>query len=747
MNSIIGPRGTEPLRLTQKNTDIVLDFGQIFGILKRGWWIIAGAGFVGTLIAVILVLQVPPSYTSSAKLLLGQKSRVDDAMGAMFPDLRLDDAAVSGEIAILTSARMLSRVTEALELENHPDFNPALGPADEGPGLVEQATDVAVGFIKGLLGQSGEAAAPEAAGGDAAEDMTIETAALTGKTILGDQSDYVDQLSANLRVSQEGRSNLLNIRFISNDRMLAAAVPNKLVDIYLEDQIDRRFGILSRVTSGLEGRLESMRNRLEETERAVIEFRNQNLAEGFGDRSQLDQQLGDLSTRLSGVTAEYAEQASDLRGVDAMIEEQGALSTVGLFSSPVIDGLESTLAELRERSTRLRSQFGEDIPQLASVQSEIERLETALTDEIMRLRDDQAREVELTAARRSALRDELRTLEQRAISQAEREVRLAQLEREQNAARLVYETFLDRFTETREIVDLQEGDAEIIDYADPPAAPFAPNKKLSAGLGGFAGVFIGVALVFMLHLSKKRLTSTTQLQSLLPSYNVVPMPVVRSLARRKDPLRVALRPVPSPLGEAIRSLRTTVLLSSPARAPNVVSVVSPLAGAGKTTTAINLARSISRMGRSCVLIDADLRRGDIARLLNLHTSLALNDLLEGACDLSAVVQKDRESDLNVITSRRGSTDPTGSLLGPELPELVEKLKAHFGTVVIDTAPLLKVSDAQPILRLSDSVVMVVPHGSQVDELRAAIGRLVDVDAYSRTAVYSMVPDRDLSPYY
>ena len=125
MNSIIGPRGTEPLRLTQKNTDIVLDFGQIFGILKRGWWIIAGAGFVGTLIAVILVLQVPPSYTSSAKLLLGQKSRVDDAMGAMFPDLRLDDAAVSGEIAILTSARMLSRVTEALELENHPDFNPA----------------------------------------------------------------------------------------------------------------------------------------------------------------------------------------------------------------------------------------------------------------------------------------------------------------------------------------------------------------------------------------------------------------------------------------------------------------------------------------------------------------------------------------------------------------------------------------------------------------------------------------------
>ncbi|WP_372675377.1 Wzz/FepE/Etk N-terminal domain-containing protein, partial [Aquicoccus sp.] len=102
-----------------------MDFGQILGILKRGWWVIAGAGFIGTLIAVVLVLQVTPSYTSSARLLLGQKSQVDDAMGAMFPDIRLDSDAISGEIAILTSARLLAQVSQTLELDSHPEFNPA----------------------------------------------------------------------------------------------------------------------------------------------------------------------------------------------------------------------------------------------------------------------------------------------------------------------------------------------------------------------------------------------------------------------------------------------------------------------------------------------------------------------------------------------------------------------------------------------------------------------------------------------
>ncbi|WP_372615222.1 GumC family protein [Aquicoccus sp.] len=718
-----------------------MDFGQILGILKRGWWVIAGAGFIGTLIAVVLVLQVTPSYTSSARLLLGQKSQVDDAMGAMFPDIRLDSDAISGEIAILTSARLLAQVSQTLELDSHPEFNPAMTAEEDGPGHVEQATDWAVDMVKLVLGMN-----PEAPPADAPEDgqvSPVQNAAMTGKRLLGTQADYAGILASNLKVSQEGRSNLLVIRYVSSDRLLAAAVPNALVDLYLDDQLDRRFSILSRVTSELEARLEVMRERLETAERAVIEFRNQNLAEGFGSRSQLEQQLSDLSTRLSAAKAENAELTSDLQGIDGIIDDHGALAAVGLFSSPIIEGLLEELAGLRARAVRLTLQFGEDIPQLREVQSEIDRLETSLTNEIMRLRDNRARMAELSSRRAVSLQADLRAMEQRSILQAEGEVRLSQLEREQAAAQVVYETFLDRFTQTRE-VEAQEGDAQVIDYANPPPAPFAPNKKLSAALGGLAGGFIGMALVFVHHLTRNRVKTTGELERLLPDFTIVPMPSVWRLFRRAAPLGTALQSGPSPLGEAVRTLRSILLLSEPA----VVSVVSPLAEAGKTTTAINLARSFCRAGRSCVLVDADLRRGDVADLLSLGKSPDLHDLLVSwPQPLDAALHKDPDSELRVITTKGGVADPGAVLLSKTLGPLISELRTRFEVIVFDTAPLLNGPDALPLIRHSDAAIMVVPRMSHVEDVRAAVGKLGRFAVASRISVFNFASSKEVGTYY
>lgn len=748
------PLPPTPVRAPEPSTDTVLDFAQIFGILKRGWWIIMGGGFMGTLIAVVLVLQITPSYTSSAKLLLGQKGRIDDAMGAMFPDLQLDAAAVSGEIAILTSSRLLSQVSETLELHSHPEFNPALTPEEEGPGLAERATDIAIGVIKRAMGQTPAPTAP--APTEPQEPSTIQQAALTGKTVLGAQADYVGTLAAKLKVSQQGRSNLLSIRFVSTDRLLAAAVPNTLVDLYLRDQIDRRFGVLSHVTSELEVRLETMRARLETSERAVIEYRNQNLADGFGNRAQLDQQLGDLLARLSAIRAENAELASDLEGIDTMIATQGTPATAGLFASPLIDSLREDLAQLQERATRLGALGGGNNQQMARLNAEITRVETSLTNEVRRLRDDRARTLALGERRAAALQTEVRSMEQRVLRQAEREVQLAQLKREQNAARVVYETFLDRFSETREVVDYQEGDAQIIGYADPPKAPFAPNKKLSAVLGGVAGGFLGVALVFILHLTRNTVSTVTELERVLPGYPVVAMPRVWTWFRRADPLRMALRSFPSPLSEAVRTLRSTVLLADPANAPFVVSVVSPQSGAGKTTTAINLARSIARAGRSCVLVDADLRRSGVARQLALKpsdqsgdpTPIQLHNFLTvPGQPLEAALQKDRASELHVITAERNIPDPGSALLSKELTLLIATLKRQFDVVIFDTAPLLNSSDAMPLIQGSDAVILVVSRGSPVEDIRMTADKVDKFAKQNCCAVLNYVPEKDVATYY
>ena len=484
-----------------------------------------------------------------------------------------------------------------------------------------------------------------------------------------------------------------------------------------------------------------MRARLEAQERAVIEFRTQNLAEGFGTRGQLEQQIENLSARLSVARAESAELASDIQSIDRIISENGALAAVGLFASPVITDLLENLARLRERADRLSSRFGSDVPQLAEVLAEVERLEASLTAEIMRLRDTRAPLAELSAQRAASLQSELSTLEQRALVQAEREVQLAQLEREQAAAQVVYETFLDRFAETREMLDINEGDAQIIEYADPPAGPFAPNKKLAAALGGLAGVFLGVAFVFLRHLTHRRVITTRELERQLPSFTVLPMPRARTLLRRGDPLSRVLGKGNSLLSNAVRALRSSVLLPG----PSVVAVVGQRANAGGTTTAINLARSIADTGRSCVLVGGHLGQNDLANALNIAPGPGLSALLsEQPEDLTGVVQADPESPLYVIAAGDGASAPSAALLSRHLGPLVTVLKINFEVAIFEAGPLLSGMEAMPILQHCDTVVMVVPYGADIDGFRIALTRLGHFALRSRIAVLNLIPPRDAS---
>ncbi|MEM8848698.1 MAG: polysaccharide biosynthesis tyrosine autokinase [Pseudomonadota bacterium] len=736
----------QPVEIEGGSQDIVLDFGRIFSIIRRGWWLIGGLGFLGALIAAILVLQVTPIYQSGAQMLLGQKSRIDDTMGALFEDLRLDEAAISGEIAIITSGRILSAVTQELDLDGHPEFNADLRPPEPEPNIIVRAADGAVDILKVALGMeiSEEAGGPPDFGSN---PTPIQSAAMTGRTALGDQTDYVKQLRRDLRVSQVGRSNVLSIRYTSTDRLLAAAVPNVLIDIYLEDQVDRQFELVGRVTSGLETRLNEMRDRLEASERATIDFRTESLSEGFGSRQQLDQRLGDLAARLSEATVRHSELKAELDGLNRLIADQGAVATAGLFASPIIDGLRQELADLRRRADRLRVQFGPDIPQLSEAREEIGRVENTLTQEVLRLRDDKAKTVELSDAGRLALANQMIALEERAIEQAQREVTLTQLQREQDAARMVYRSFLDRFNETRESGDLQESDAQVIDYAVPPPEPIAPNKKLTVALGGVAGGFLGLALAFLHAFTDSRLRTLDRLQPLMRGADLVLMPRIPRGLRRQDPLAVAMNKPKSPLAESLRTLRSQLLLSTGQTVGTVVSFVSTRPGAGKTTTSINMGRLLAKMGLSCVIIDADQRRGNVAKTLRLPTSPDLVDVMNGNATLSGALQQDRATDLFVLTTRIDDSDPSGALLSRRLSEVIDDLKRRFDVIIIDTAPLLPVADALPAARLSDQVVMMLPYGTSEDDVRTGRRTLDRAGAPPTCAVMSFAPPNMIFSYY
>jgi succinoglycan biosynthesis transport protein ExoP len=729
------------LESSTSGNDIILDFSKIFEILRRGWWIITGAGFAGAVIAAFLVLQVEPTYSAKAQLLIGQNSRSDGGLGALLQDLNLDDDAIASEIAILTSGRILSKISARLNLASRPEFNAALRPPEPDAILPVRLADQAVDMLKKFIGVDLEANLSDSSTESGVQPDPIATAARIGKRALGAEANFVGELRTSLRVRQVGNTSLVDVSFSSTDRLLAAAIPNAAVNVYLEDQLNRKFDGIQRVTQGLQPRLADMRERLEISERAVIDYRNQNLTEGFGSQSRLNQQIDDLSRRLGQLTAEQTELISDLNGIDGLIQTNGLVAAAGLFESDLIENTQSQIAELRQRQDLLLERFSGETSLVRDVDNEIVRLETTLSDETQRMRDNQAQRAELSNSRVVALRQQLSTLEVRAIEQAEREVQLTQLQRDYAAEQAVYATFLDKFTETSEALNLQEGDVLIISYADPPPSPVAPDKKLAVALGGIGGGFLGIALLFVWSLTDNKVRDVSQLRVLTTGGVFTQMRTRGLLLRNTSPLTVAKENPLGPLSESVRSLRSHLMLSIAKEriGGTVVSIVSTRTDCGKTTTSMLLARSLAQMGVACVVVDTDLRRGSISTVLNLPARPDLTDVLMGSISLETAIQKDPGSAARIITARSGLHDPAGFLLSEAMTNLLQQLRDKFQVVIIDTAPLNSVSDAAPVIRMSHNVVMMVRYGIPLEEVNAGFNSLFNLGAAQVSAVLSMAP--------
>ncbi len=729
---------TSPLASGKVQNRTDLDFVQVLRILWAGGWIICAGALLGAVLSAIIVLRETPTYTAAAQIMLGQKNRADDTLGNLFQELNLDNADIAGEIAIISSGQILTGVSRQLELSGNPEFNASLRDPSPEPSFVVQYVEFAKEQVKRLLGVNEDEASAVGVGQGAAEQPNpVQQAALAGRTQFGDQADFVGALAAGLHVRQVGSTYLVNVRYSSSDPQLAAAVPNTVVDVYLREQLNRKFDAIQRVTTGLEARLMVLRERLELAEQSVVQYRNQNLAQGFGTKERLEQQLRELSSRLGGATAERTLLATELAEIDALIARGGAVAAAGLFTSDVLDKLRAEILDVEQREALWRARFGEESLQVQEARDDIARLEQVFATEINRLREDKVNLVNVAVARVTALKRQLGTLEQQELDLSKRAVTMAQLERELQANRVTYESFLAKFTETNEVVDLQEADAHVIAYAQPPKTPAAPRKKLAVALGLFGGAVLATGLVFLLALRSQRITSLGQLRVCLNDAHVMALPRLPRGIRRRQPQNYILQKQQSHLSESVRALRGHLLMSAKDTG-QVISIVSCNPYSGKTTTSVMLGRTIAQMGKSCVLVEGDLRRGDISKKIGASHRPDLVDILNGSATLATALQRDPLTNMFVLHARSSLQDPAALLMLPQMEQLIAQLKAEFDVVLFDTAPLLSVTDSLPLVQAADQVVLLVQDGkTKESELENGLRVLRKASARLSCGVLSM----------
>jgi succinoglycan biosynthesis transport protein ExoP len=731
------------------STDFVLNLTEIMRLLRRGIWVIVGATLAGALIAIYFVMQVTPTYTATSQILLGQQNRADNALGNIFQGLDLDTGEIAGQIAIMESGRLLTRVSRGLDLSRLEEFNPALNPEADEPSAVARFLEATKNGLVALLGLGGdeeEAPTVFSAGGEGERDP-IAVSAEAEQIALGDQADYVGALEKGLNISQVGKTPLVDISFTSEDPVVAAAVANAVADLYIDYQLEEKFRATRRMVDGLNDRLADLRLRVEASERAVIEFRDEMLDNDISGQERFEQQIQELSKRLVAVSSERAELDAELSEIDTMIGTQGSLSALGVLDSEIMGELQQQRADLLLRRNQLVTRFGEDSPRIADIDVEVARVEEALGQEVARLREELASRTAVAAAREGSIRDQLRDLERRYLALSEELIRLSQLERESEASKLVYETFLTTFTQTSEAAGLQEADAQVVAYANPPKGPSAPNKKVSTLLGLVAGLFLGVALVLVRALRDQSIDSVEKMRRLLGGVPVVAtIPAKRGFFTRGSPLEAIGDESNLPLEEAARTLRNTLML----RRTTVgwkIAVISALPSEGKTTTSLLLAHAAVKAGKSCVVVETDLRRSSITRVLHQAPHPDLVDVLEEKVELHEALRRDAITGAYILPAQPGVADPAGLLLSERMQELIRTLEKHFDIIVFDTAPLLSVTDALPVASYSDDVVLAVRwRRNSVKNLWACLTMLREANVSLTCAVMTMAKGREFSQY-
>lgn len=549
-----------------------------------------------------------------------------------------------------------------------------------------------------------------------------------------------------LAVSPVKRSRLVQISFESEAPDLAARVVNTLVGNYVEQELEARWEATQRATEWLSQQLIGLKVRLEKSEEELQQYaRAHGLLflerEEGGAENIINQRLLNLQEELTRAQAMRFEKESLFRLVEA--RNYGALPGVG--DNRLMQDLTLRLAELRRESAQLATTFTREYFRVKQIQNQIDELESVLTRERERASERIANEYRAAVQRENLLRQALEEQREQANLIAEKSVQYNILKREVETNKQLYEGLLQRLKEAGVSAGLKATNIRIVDPAEPPERPARPKLLFNLALAVVFGLGLGVGIAFLQEYMDNTLKTSEDVERFLRVPALALIPSLESLNGRRGTyglygrsrkllekgqekwspapqrgggtlIRIDRDPEHSVLGEAFRSLRTSVLLSTAEHPPKTLLISSSRPAEGKTTISINLAISLAQLGERVLLIEGDMRRPCIYRTFELRPTAGLASYLVGQLDWRSAIQITALRGLDVMCCGTIPPNPAELLSSGRMRELILEARHEYAFVVLDSPPLLSVADSRILATLVDAVVLVVQGGMTPREL-------------------------------
>ena len=664
-----------------------LDILRLLEVLKRRWTVIIGSGAIVGVLATIVVMQITPLYSSVTTVAIEtRKTQVVDVAQVVESALP-DQATLATEAETIRSRDLLARVVDSLELYRDPEF---LGQSSVSDGFKWWSPATWFG------------------GHQASNKRSKDFVAVDAGELASQKAVSVSNLAANVRIEPLKNSYVLSVEVSSEDPAKAAKIANAIANEYISGQIGTKLEATRRATAWLEKRVEELRVKSVEADKAVETYRIANgIVGGTGDATVGDQQLTEVTTQLTMARAAKAEKQAQLSQIQRLLAKDGVglESASATLQSPLIGTLRTQETEVLRKLSELRTVYGDKHPRIINANAELRDLREKITLEIRKIAAATANDLAVADAREKSLSAGLAAATSRSGSEKIANVKLRELETDAQSAKTLYENFLNRYKETSEQLGIQSPDARIVSFAQPAFYPSYP-KKLSTLIAALvAGLIIGAALALALEHFDPYIRLAEEAEKIVKRPILAMLPLADADQGKPEDL-VITAPL-APTTEALTSFRAALSTQLKDWPHNVVMFTSSIAGEGKTFTSVAYARSLAQLGQEVLLIDLDLRRPRVGQVLELDHERGFAEIINGTSTFDECLLKDPLTGLDVLLGGSKSNAPNELLLSDRFPQLLDQLRPLYDAIIIDTPPFAPISDSQVIAKHVDMAFLTV----------------------------------------
>ena len=673
-----------------------------WGTVLRHRAVILITVLVGVVLATLISFRMTPQYTAAGRITINRENA--DVLG--FKDSAsnsLEDfdynVALDTQVQVLQSDTLATDVIKSLKLDSNPKF-------------------------------AGKLAVPK----------DSETAS-SGLPQTGPHNlrQMIDLFHDHLKVDKVPKTRVIEIHFFTPDPNLSAEIVNSVVANFIEHNFETKFQSTMQTSEWLSKQLSDLQMKVATSQENLVKYQRDNNILGIDEKQNIvTSKLNELNQQLTLAQAERIQKEAAYK----QTQTGGIESIPAMADSDIIKHLKEQEADLRNQYALLDSQYGPQHPKVITVRNQLHQIDAALQAEggklVSRIRNEYLASVQ----RENLLRGALEEQKQEANKLNERSIQYEILKREAESNRQLYDGLLQKMKEATVSAGLRSGNIQVVDQAVPPNRPSKPNIPLNIGLAFFGSLILGTAAAFFIERMSNSITSpeTVDAVSGWPSLGMIPSSHESAKgARKQAPTLAAAGDVPNPaplvvisrprskVAESFRAVRTSILLSSIDAPPKAMLVTSALPEEGKTTISVNLAGALAQMGGRILLVDGDMRRPKLHKVFGLAPDAGgLSTVLTG---------KDKEEDVIVPSAQlpnlyilpSGPVPPyPAELLGSNrMKALIASWRPIYDHIIIDTPPVLSVTDPVLLSVDVDAVVLVVRFGRTKKQALREVHEILD----------------------